>query len=146
LLTLDSLLHAAGWIERDQAVVHSLVERSRENPLHHAHGVGVQAIFDLPSLEGAHVGRCEFAEPQTSEERHKVVATGPLVALEATFADLVAGRVDEPTVEVLTYRHPAGVREKYPLGLLGEGLELLVVGLLGGRTVEAHPPAAGRGD
>src|SRR5215208_1925910 len=59
----------AGWTGLSRRP-HSLVELGRENPLHHADGVGVQPLFDLPSLKGAHVSRCEFAEPQTSEERH----------------------------------------------------------------------------
>jgi hypothetical protein len=38
---------------------------------------------------------------------------------------------------ILINRQPPWVGEQDPLGLVGEGLELLVVGLLGGRDVEA---------
>jgi hypothetical protein len=70
LLTLDGLLDATGWVGRDQTIVHSLIERGRENALHHAHCVGVEALLDLASLEGADVCRSELAEPQTSEKRN----------------------------------------------------------------------------
>src|SRR5215204_3158144 len=43
---------------------------------------------------------------------------------------------------ILINRQPPWVGEWDPLGLVGEGLELLVVGLLGGRAVEAYTPAA----
>jgi hypothetical protein len=70
LLTLDGLLHAAGGVRGNEAVVYCLVERSRENSLHDADGVGIQALLDLASLEGADVCRSELAEPQTSEKRN----------------------------------------------------------------------------
>jgi hypothetical protein len=40
-----------------------------------------------------------------------VIAAGSFVALEGAFADLVAGRVGEPTLEVLTNRQPPRVGE-----------------------------------
>jgi hypothetical protein len=109
LSSRSGFFHAAGGVGWDQAIVHRLVQRGRENPLHHADGVGVQALFDLAGLEGRHVDRRELAEPQTSEERHQVGAEAPLVALEGTLADLVAGRVGEPTLEMLTERQPPQV-------------------------------------
>ena len=57
------------------------------------------------------MGSRELAEPQTSEERLQVVAVGSLVALEGALADLVAGRVGEPTLQVLTDRQPPRVGE-----------------------------------
>jgi hypothetical protein len=110
--------------------------------LHHADGVGVEALLDLADLEGADVGSRELTEPKTPEEGHQVVAVSSLVAIEGALANLIAGRVGEPTLEILTDRQPPRVREQDPLGLVGEGLEHLVVGLLGGRAVEAHTPAA----
>jgi hypothetical protein len=70
LLTLDGLFHAAGWVGGNKAVVDGLVERCREDALHHADGVGVQTLLDLAGLEGADVCRSELAEPQTSEKRN----------------------------------------------------------------------------
>ena len=109
MLTLDGLFDAAGWVEGNKVVVHGLVERSREDALHHADGVGVQTLLDLAGLEGADVCRSELAEPQTPEERHQMITAGPLIALEGTFADLVAGRVCEPTLEILAGRQPSRV-------------------------------------
>jgi hypothetical protein len=123
----SGLFHATGGVRGDQAIVHRLVQRGRENPLHHADGVGVEALLDLAGLEGADVGSRELTEPKTSEEGHQVVAVSSLVALEGALADLVAGRVGEPTVEILTDRQPPRVREENPLRLVGEGLELFVV-------------------
>jgi hypothetical protein len=79
--------------------------------LHHADGVGVQALFDLAGIKGADVGRREVAKPQTSEERLQVVAAGSLVALEGALAHLVAGRVGEPPLEILTDLQPPRVEE-----------------------------------
>ena len=145
LSTRSGLLDAACGVGRDQVVVHGLVQRGREDPLHHADGVGVEALFDLAGLEGADVGSRKVADPQASEERHQVVAAGPLVALEGALANLVAGRVGEPPLEILNDRQPPRVGEQNPCDLVGEGLELLVVGLLGSRAVEAHTPAAREG-
>jgi hypothetical protein len=89
LSSRSGFFHAAGGVGWDQAIVHRLVQRGRENPLHQADGVGVQALFDLAGLE--------------------VGAEAPLVALEGTLADLVAGRVGEPTLEMLTERQPPQV-------------------------------------
>ena len=66
----SGLFHAACGVGRDQTVVHRLVQRGREDTLHHADGVGVQALLDLAGLEGADVCRSELAEPQTSEKRN----------------------------------------------------------------------------
>ncbi len=70
-----------------------------------------------------------------------MVAAGSLVAREGALIDLVAGGFGEPTLKVLTDREPPRVREQDALGLVGECLNLFVVGLLGGRAVEAYPPA-----
>jgi hypothetical protein len=106
---LDGLFHAAGWVGRNKAVVHGLIERRREDALHHADGVGIQTLLDLAGLEGADVCCSELAEPQTSEKRNQVIAAGPFVALEGALADLVAGRVSELTLEMLTNRQPPRV-------------------------------------
>jgi hypothetical protein len=111
LLTLDSLLHAAGGVGRDQAVVHRLVERGRENSLHDANGVGIQALLDLASLECAYAGGAQVSQLDAAEEGDQVIAAGSFVALEGAFADLVAGRVGEPILEVLANRQPPRVGE-----------------------------------
>src|SRR5829696_1168942 len=70
LLTLDGLLHAAGGVRGNEAVVYCLVERGRENSLHHADGVGVQTLLDRAGLEGAHVGGTQLAQLDAPKERH----------------------------------------------------------------------------
>ena len=111
MLTLDGLLHAAGGVRGNEAVVYCLVERSRENSLHDAHGVGIQALLDLASLEGAYVGGAQVSQLDAAEEGYQVIAAGSFVALEGAFADLVAGRVGEPILEVLANRQPSRVGE-----------------------------------
>jgi hypothetical protein len=111
LITLDGLFHAAGGVRRNKAVVHSLVERRREDALHHADGVGVQTLLDFAGLEGAHVGGTQLAQLDAPKERHQVVAARPLIAGVRALANLVAGRVGEPTPEVLTNRQPPRVGE-----------------------------------
>jgi hypothetical protein len=139
------LFHPRAGIGRDQTVVHRLVECRGEVVLHQADGVGVQALFDLAGLEGADVGGRELAEPHTAEERHRVRAEAPLVAGVCALGHLVAGRVGDPTAEVVADGEPSRVGEEDTYRLVGEGLELLVVGLRGGVAVEAHTPPAGRG-
>src|ERR671932_2625301 len=74
-----------------------------------------------------------------------MVATGPLVAEVRPLAHLVAGRVREPALEVLANLEPLRIREHDPPVLVGKCRDLLLVRLLGGRPIEAHPLAAGRG-
>jgi hypothetical protein len=100
LLTLEGLLHAAGWIGGNKAVVHGLVECGREDALHHADGVGVQTLLDLAGLEGAHVGGTQLAQRDAPKERHQVVAARPLIAGVRACAYLVAGGIVEPALEV----------------------------------------------
>ena len=102
---------AARGVLKDEPVVYRPVECRRKDSLHHADGVGVEALLDLAGLEGADVGSRELTEPKTSEEGHQVVAVSSLVALEGALADLVAGRVSEPTLEMLTNRQPRRVGE-----------------------------------
>jgi hypothetical protein len=111
LITLDGFFHAAGWVGGNKAVVHGLIERRREDALHHAYGVGVQTLLDLAGLEGAHVGGAQVSQLDAAEEGYQVIAAGSFVALEGAFADLVAGRVGEPILEVLANRHPPRVGE-----------------------------------
>jgi hypothetical protein len=76
LLTLDGLLQAAGGVGGNNAVVHGLVERSRENSLHDADGVGIQALLDLAGFEGAHVGGAQVSQLDAAEEGYQVIAAG----------------------------------------------------------------------
>ena len=100
MLTLDGLFHAAGGVGGNEAVVYCLVERCREDSLHHADGVGVQTLLDLAGLEGAHVGGTQVAQLNAPKERHQVVAARPLIAGVRTLAHLVAGGIVEPALEV----------------------------------------------
>jgi hypothetical protein len=100
LLTLDGLLHAAGGVRGNEAVVYCLVECGREDSLHHADRVGVQTFLDLAGLEGAHVDGTQLAQRDAPKERHQVVAARPLIAGVRAFAYLVAGGIVEPALEV----------------------------------------------
>ena len=99
MLTLDSLFHAGRRVGWDQAVVYCLVERGREDSLHHAEGVGVEALIDRAGLEGAHVGGTQLAQLDAPKEWHQVVAARPLIAGVGAFAYLVAGGIAEPALE-----------------------------------------------
>ncbi len=48
-----------------------------------------------------------------------MIAAGPFVALEGALADLVAGSVSEPTLEMITNRQPRRVGEWDPFSLVG---------------------------
>ena len=101
-LTLDGLLHAAGGVRGNEAVVYCLVELVREDSLHHADSVGVQTLLDLAVLEGAHLGSTQLAQRDAPKERHQVVAARPLIARVRAFACLVAGGIVEPALEIDT--------------------------------------------
>jgi hypothetical protein len=73
------------------------------------------------------VGRRGVAEPQTPEERHKMVAASPFVALEGALADPVAGRVGEPTVDVLADPQPPGSENSIPLAWSARAWNLLLL-------------------
>jgi len=104
-----------GGVRWDQVVVHSLVERGREDPLHHADGVGVQSFLDLASLEDADVSRGEFPKPDPAEEGYQVVAAGSLVAREGALAHMITSRICKPAREVFAYRELPRIGEVDPL-------------------------------
>ena len=142
---LGSLPDAGAGVRRYQPVVDRLVQRGGKDTLHHADGVRVHAVVELPCLESPDVGGRHVPQPEAPEERREVVPHGPLVPAVSARRYLVLRGVGQSPLEILGDGEPLRIGEEGSPGMVGEGGELLVVGLLRRPAVEADLPPAGRG-
>ncbi len=112
--------------------------------MHHAYGVGVEALFDLSGLESPDVRRGEVSQFDSAKERYQVIVPRPPVAAVGERRDLIASRVREPSFQVLAHREPPRIDEQSTTVAVGDGGGPLVCGLFRRGAVEAYPPASGR--